>query len=94
MVDAQQTVGQIDDQAREQTDREEELWTIPKLMQRYGVGRESLCKRMAHLKIQPWRIGDCSYLDDEQLACMDGLHDHIQQTGRVILLQKLRGVIA
>ena len=98
MVDAQQTVGQvdqkqIDDQAPEQKNQEEGLWTIPKLMKRYGIGQDLLYKRMARLKIQPWKMGNCSYLDDEQLSCMDGLHNHIQQMGRIILLQKLRGVI-
>lgn len=97
MVDAQQTVGQIDqkqidDQVPEPPDQEE-MWTILKLMKRYGIGKEPLYKRMAHLKIQPGQMGNCSYLDDEQLACMDSLHNHIQQTGRIILLQKLRGVI-
>jgi hypothetical protein len=104
MADAQQMpqqmVGQIDqlenqtaDQASLQTDQEEGLWTIPKLMERYGIGKEPLYKRMAYLKIQPWRMGNYSYLDDEQLAYMDGLDDHIHRTGRMILLQKLRGVI-
>lgn len=98
MVDTQQTVGQIDqkqidDQAPEQIDQEDGLWTIPKLMKRYGIEKDPLYKRMAHLRIQPGKMGNCFYLDDEQLVCMDGLHDHIQQTGRIILLQKLKGVI-
>lgn len=99
MADAQQTIGLIvgqtdqNDQIPRQTDREEKLWTMPKLMERYGIGQELLYKRMAYLKIRPKEMGSCSYLNDEQLAHMDGLHDHIQRTGRIILLQKLRGVL-
>jgi hypothetical protein len=100
MADAQQTpqqmIGQTDiDQTGDQVHRQTEqgLWPIPKLMERYGIGKALLYKRLAYLKIQPWKVGNCSYLDNEQLSYMDGLHDHIQRTGRIILLQKLRGVI-
>ena len=108
MADAQQTpqqmagqtdqTAQLDDQTGDQTprqpDQEEGLWTIPKLMERYGIGKDPLYKRMVYLKILLRKIGNESYLDDDQLAYMDDLHDHIQQTGRMILLQKLRGVIS
>ena len=100
MADVQQMVGQINqienqtgEQAHRQTDQEKGLWTIPKLMKRYGIGKDRLYKRMAYLKITPWNMGNCFYLDDEQLAYMDGLEDHIQRTGRMILLQKLRGMM-
>ena len=105
MVDTQhppqQMVGQTDQKLDEHTNRkprqinqDEGLWTIIKLMERYGIGKDPLMKRMAYLKILPRKMGNYSYLDDEQLVYMDELHAHIQQTGRIILLQKLRGVIS
>ena len=97
----QQMVGQTDQKLDEHTNRtprqinqDEGLWTIIKLMERYGIGKGRLMKRMAYLKILPRKMGNHSYLDNEQLAYMDELHAHIQQTGRTILLQKLRGVIS
>ena len=96
----QQMVGQKEKKLDEHTNRtprqvnqDEGLWTIIKLMERNGIGNP-LMKRMAYLKILPRKMGNYSYLDDEQLAYMDELHAHIQQTGRTILLQKLRGVIS
>ena len=106
MADAQhppqQMVGQTNqtqldnhtNQTPRQINQDEGLWTIIKLMERYGIAKDTLTKRMAYLKILPRKMGNYSYLDDEQLAYMDELHAHIQQTGRIILLQKLRGVIS
>ena len=97
----QQIVGQTDQKLDEHTNRtprqinqDERLWTIIKLMDRYGIGKGRLIKRMAYLKILPRNMGNHSYLDNEQLAYMDEFHAHIQQTGRTILLHKLRGVIS
>lgn len=87
-------INRIDDQTGNQTlQTEQVLWTIPELMERYGIGKELVYKRMAYLKIQPEKAGKYTYLDNEQLIYMDGLHDHIQRTGKMILMQKLRGVL-
>jgi len=88
MADVQQMVGQIDqienrtgEQAHRQTDQEKDCgqslnwWS--------GTESEKIRLQSDYLK-NPWNMGNCFYLDDEQVAYMDGLEDHIQRTGRMI----------
>jgi len=83
MADVQQMVGQIDqienrtgEQAHRQTDQEKDCgqslnwWS--------GTESEKIRFTIGWLtKIHPWNMGNCFYLDDEQVAYMDGLEDHI-----------------
>lgn len=64
----------------EPTNSSDEKKSINELMERYKIGRDQLYKRMGYLQIRTWKAGGRSYLDDEQIRHMDGLHDHIQQT--------------
>ncbi len=57
--------------------------SILELQKKYGIGRDSLYKRMAYLQIATYKIKGKAYLDAEQTAHMDGLHDHIQATGKM-----------
>lgn len=57
--------------------------SILELQEKYGIGRDPLYKRMGYLRIKTWKIGGKAYLDAEQVAHMDGLHDHIKATGRM-----------
>ncbi len=38
---------------------------------------------MRYLQITTWKIGKKAYLDGRQITHMDGLHDHIQATGKM-----------
>jgi len=74
------------EQAHRQTDQEKDCGQSLN----WWSGTESEKIRLQSdglLKIHPWNMGNCFYLDDEQVAYMDGLEDHIQRTGRMILLQ-------
>lgn len=57
--------------------------SILELQKKYGIGRDPLYGRMRYLQIKTWKIGKKAYLDAEQVAQMDGLHDHIQETGKM-----------
>jgi hypothetical protein len=56
---------------------------ILELQKKYGIGRDSFYARMRYLQITTWKISKKAYLDAEQIADMDGLHDHIQATGKM-----------
>ncbi|AFY51366.1 hypothetical protein Nos7524_5677 (plasmid) [Nostoc sp. PCC 7524] len=57
--------------------------SILELQKKYGIGRDPLYNRMKYLRITTWKIGKKAYLDAEQIAHMDGLHDHIKTTGKM-----------
>ncbi|TBR56666.1 hypothetical protein B4U84_28930 [Westiellopsis prolifica IICB1] len=57
--------------------------SILELQKKYGIGRDSLYGRMRYLQITTYKIKGKAYLDAEQTAHMDGLHDHIQATGKM-----------
>jgi hypothetical protein len=57
--------------------------SISELLKKYRIGRNPLYNRMTYLKIKTWKVCGKAYLDTEQVAQMDGLHEHIQVTGRM-----------
>ncbi|MCC5670622.1 hypothetical protein LC653_44360 [Nostoc sp. CHAB 5784] len=57
--------------------------SILELQKKYGIGRDSFYARTRYLRITTWKESDKAYLDADQIAYMDGLHEHIQQTGRM-----------
>ncbi len=56
---------------------------ISDLLKKYEIGRDSLYARMRYLRITTWKVSGKAYLDADQIAHMDGLHDHIKATGRM-----------
>lgn len=82
-IQAENVPDSLVDEEEEQTDDDENIdffdkISIPKLLKKYLIGRDTLYKRMTHLKITPWKVSGRSCLDAEQVAHMDGLHDHIK----------------
>lgn len=52
--------------------------SIGELQKKYGIGYQSLRARMDYLGITTWKVSGRAYLDVEQVAHMDGLHEHIK----------------
>ncbi|PSB42685.1 hypothetical protein C7B80_26660 [Cyanosarcina cf. burmensis CCALA 770] len=67
------------------TQNQENFFKIPilELREKYSIGRDPLYARMRYLRITTWKVSGKAYLDADQVAHMDGLHEHIQQTGRM-----------
>lgn len=80
ILDIEATVADIEPTIQPKNSSNEKK-LLTELMKRYKIGRNQLYKRMGYLRIKPWKIGSRSYVYGEQLGQMDGLHDHIQQTG-------------
>jgi len=57
--------------------------SILELQKKYGIQRDSFYARTRYLRITTWKEGGKAYLYADQIAEMDGLHEHIQQTGRM-----------
>jgi hypothetical protein len=57
--------------------------SILELQKKYGIQRDSFYGRTRYLRITTWKESGKAYLDAGQVAHMDGLHNHIQQTGRM-----------
>ncbi|MCC5604820.1 hypothetical protein [Nostoc favosum] len=57
--------------------------SILDLQKKYGIQRDSFYARTRYLRITTWKEGGKAYLYADQIAEMDGLHEHIQQTGRM-----------
>jgi len=57
--------------------------SILELREKYSIGRDPLYARMRYLQITTWKVSGKAYLDADQVAHMDGLHAHIQQTSRM-----------
>lgn len=58
-------------------------FAIGDLQKKYSIGRDPLYARMNYLQITTWKIDGKAYLDADQVAHMDGLHEHIRQTGKM-----------
>jgi hypothetical protein len=73
------------DTTPDNSQNQEDFFGIPisKLREKYNIGRDPLYARMRYLRITTWKVSGKAYLDAEQVAHMDGLHAHIQQTGRM-----------
>ncbi|NJL81413.1 MAG: hypothetical protein HC917_26380 [Richelia sp. SM2_1_7] len=56
---------------------------ISEFLKKYGIGRDPLYSRMRYLQITTYKIKNKAYLDAEQAAHMDGLHEHIKANGRM-----------
>lgn len=57
--------------------------SILELQEKYGIGRDSFYNRTRYLRITTWKVLGKAYLDAEQIAHMDGLHEHIKAQGRM-----------
>lgn len=66
-----------------QNDVENSKISILELQKKYGIQRDSFYARTRYLRITTWKEGGKAYLYADQIAYMDGLHEHIQQTGRM-----------
>lgn len=66
-----------------QNDTENFKISILELQEKYGIGRDPLYARMRYLQIKTWKVSGKAYLYADQVAHMDGLHEHIQQTSRM-----------
>lgn len=53
------------------------------LQKKYGIERDAFYARTRYLRITTWKEGGKAYLYADQIAHMDALHEHIQQTGRM-----------
>lgn len=57
--------------------------SILDLQKKYGIQRDSFYGRTRYLQIKTWKEGGKAYLDADQTAEMDGLHNHIKTAGRM-----------
>lgn len=57
--------------------------SILELQKKYGIQRDSFYGRTRYLRITTWKEGGKAYLYADQIAEMDGLHNHIKTTGRM-----------
>ncbi|MBO3463453.1 hypothetical protein, partial [Aetokthonos hydrillicola] len=56
---------------------------ISQLLQKYSIGRAQLYDRMKYLQITTYKESGKAYLYPDQIVYMDGLHEHIKETGRM-----------
>ncbi|MBO3461215.1 hypothetical protein G7B40_037600 [Aetokthonos hydrillicola Thurmond2011] len=56
---------------------------ISQLLQKYSIGRAQLYDRMKYLQITTYKESGKAYLYPDQIVHMDGLHEHIKETGRM-----------
>ncbi len=66
-----------------QSDVENSKISILELQKKYEIGRDPLYARMRYLQIKTWKLSGKAYLYADQVAHMDGLHEHIKATGRI-----------
>jgi hypothetical protein len=57
--------------------------SILELQEKYGIGRDPLYARMRYLQIKTWKVSGKAYLYADQVAHMDGLHEHIKAASRM-----------
>lgn len=57
--------------------------SILDLQKKYGIQRDSFYGRTRYLRITTWKEGGKAYLYADQIAEMDGLHNHIKTAGRM-----------
>jgi hypothetical protein len=58
--------------------------SFEKLRVKYQIGRDTLYKRMKHLKITAWKVLGKSCYDAIQVAHLDGLHEHMKKGKKVV----------
>nr|MDZ8061291.1 hypothetical protein [Nostoc sp. EkiNYC01] len=75
--------GNPQDQTASQNDVENSKIRTLELQKKYGIERDAFHARMRYLRITTWKEAGKAYLDADQIAEMDALHEHIQQTGRM-----------
>lgn len=66
-----------------QNDAKNSKISILELQEKYGIGRDPLYARMRYLRIKTYKVSGRAYLDADQVAHMDALHEHIKQTSRM-----------
>jgi hypothetical protein len=67
---------------------------VASLSDRYGISRSVLYHRINSLQIQPEKLGKRSFVSAEQLALLDGLHDHIKHGGASAEFLEAKGLSA
>jgi hypothetical protein len=58
-------------------------FSIEDLQKKYGINKQTVYSRMKYLRITSWKEYGKAYLDPTQVQYMDGLHQHIKETGRM-----------
>jgi hypothetical protein len=82
MADTQPDTLSIDSESSQKEENFSKI-SILELQKKYGIQRDSFYARTRYLRITTWKEGGKAYLSADQIAEMDGLHEHIQQTGRM-----------
>lgn len=82
MADNQPDTLSIDGESSQNVENFSKI-SILELQKKYGIQRDSFYARTRYLRITTWKEGGKAYLYADQIAEMDGLHEHIQQTGRM-----------
>ena len=82
MTDTQPDTLSIDSESSQKEENFSKI-SILELQKKYGIQRDSFYARTRYLRITTWKEGGKAYLYGDQIAEMDGLHEHIQQTGRM-----------
>jgi hypothetical protein len=82
MADKQPDTLSIDGESSQKEENFSKI-SILELQKKYGIQRDSFYARTRYLRITTWKEGGKAYLDAGQVAEMDALHQHIQQTGRM-----------
>lgn len=82
MADKQPDTLSIDGESSQKEENFSKI-SILELQKKYGIQRDSFYARTRYLRITTWKESGKAYLDADQIAEMDGLHEHIQQTGRM-----------
>ncbi|MHC5861329.1 hypothetical protein [Nostoc sp.] len=82
MADKQPDTLSIDGKSSQKEENFSKI-SILELQKKYGIQRDSFYARTRYLRITTWKESGKAYLDADQIAEMDGLHEHIQQTGRM-----------
>lgn len=65
---------------------------VSQLSERYNLVRSAVYKRLEALGIKPERVGNKAYVNAEQIARLDDLHEFIQAGGTTAEYQELRGI--
>lgn len=65
---------------------------VNQLMQRYGLVKSAVYKRLTDLGIEPQRVGNKSYVNAEQLRLLDDLHQFIKSGGTMPEFLESRGI--
>ncbi|MCC5668434.1 hypothetical protein LC653_32425 [Nostoc sp. CHAB 5784] len=82
MADNQPDTLSIDGESSQKEENFSKI-SILELQKKYSIQRDSFYARTRYLRITTWKEGGKAYLYADQIAEMDGLHDHIKATGRM-----------